>query len=1530
LNKHSAIDGRLNLAYDELELSSSATSTSGSFERENRFAGTFVETTLPKQVETLNCGIPEDMQQSSSSSVDEQLLIVEQETTDKDRRYTREKTYLLSALKCLLSIFMSMALFVCVVAGKISLVHIGQQLNYTATKDNFTYIVNDNSASLRETSFIMLIIIMIFPSLYSLLRAICVSGMKSSHPWPTQRAIIWGLIGSFFESAGLSLYVIGTLSVISEANITIVLMNALFIVPVFWQMGKACVERVATTDDPSMKRLLKKTRRKSITNMFLSFFAILLQLGGLFGIVYMTSNRAILDIKFILVPTSILLISFGWCPKLKKLQIDHDLALHIDEQRHEQTSPQSHENGTLDTNLSEMTMTSQLGSTDSILEPKKKGKELKNDTQKVFLESNTARGKATIINSSFKILFIPFFCAAVAHFMKVVNLKQLRFGFESFFQDQTLTWMFFTQIISSFIGYHLAWLACTMTMQRLCFALPLTLSTPAAVILIVANRCEHSYLSFLKCSQDSSIWLYIALISVALWLGQFFATTYYAWKNQDFIMANEAVLFWTPSYEGVMLEQNLLLNRKNEATNEYFVNYRSLVKDSRLYICTTMYHEESYEMEQLLNSLGGIDCARKEAGRKFESHIFFDDGVRDKTLKKYALQLVSLVERTLDIKPSFAKKIMTPYGMKLQWKLPGGMDFHIHLKDNYKVKNKKRWSQVMYMSYVIDFREKGNCDHAYILTTDADVKFRPYDVMALMDLMSRDPSVGAVCGRTHPMGSGPLVWYQIFDYAIGHWLLKVAEHVLGSVLCSPGCFSVYRANAIRDVLPTYATHVECALDFLTKDMGEDRWLCTLMIEHGWKLQFCAAAANSTYCPDSFEEFFKQRRRWTPSTLANQIVLIQKAEQMRKANDVITVGYIFYQLLLMISTIVGPSNVILVIAAALNYAFPQTVDLIATFIVVLLVVVVFTLLCIYTSQDFQLKVAKMLTLAFSIVMTITTVGLMAQIADDIAKQARNTGELKLSPSTIYLLFMCFLFCATALLHGAEGLNLIHGLWYLLCLPSGYLFLMIYSVANLTDRSWGTREAKSKASNPNQEPWYRILWRHIRDFVRLYCRRRHDDRIVLTDSDLISEAGESISDESTRAASSIGQPMSENEDQCLIDNEEDDVPPRPPKAPKIPSRSTRKHRDGHTGTRKVTFASGNRSKYSRRLPNRFSNGEDESNDVKIEAIPIGEFLHGQYKEYQVNFTNYGYDDTTFLLGMKEQELLDIGIINRGHRKKLLHEIEKLPPEEMDQGVPDDVRGWLIKLGLESYWEKFESNSYTEPNSLADLKFMDKQTIMQTFQIIKEGHLKKLSKAIGYLAYPSSAQRLIRKARIEVDKAPTCPQDLQEAKFWEKLRSVCLLPEQAAFSQSDELKEKLIELRNTGLVMLTVINILWMIIMLTIIAQGNKLHILNTNFLGLLFLSLYTIVLLVQFCTLLWHRVGTWIHLMSRTPFKPGSSINMSWSFHDDELPPEPTDNSLFIAKQRINSRKGRLSRQRRSSPDNSKAFRTIVPPSEEVNW
>ncbi len=55
--------------------------------------------------------------------------------------------------------------------------------------------------------------------------------------------------------------------------------------------------------------------------------------------------------------------------------------------------------------------------------------------------------------------------------------------------------------------------------------------------------------------------------------------------------------------------------------------------------------------------------------------------------------------------------------------------------------------------------------------------------------------------------------------------------------------------------------------------GEDRWLCTLLLQQGYKVEYCAAADASTYAPETFREFYNQRRRWIPSTLANMTDLL---------------------------------------------------------------------------------------------------------------------------------------------------------------------------------------------------------------------------------------------------------------------------------------------------------------------------------------------------------------------------------------------------------------------------------------------------------------------------------------------------------------------------------------------------------------------------------------------------------------------------------------------------------------------------------
>ena len=95
-------------------------------------------------------------------------------------------------------------------------------------------------------------------------------------------------------------------------------------------------------------------------------------------------------------------------------------------------------------------------------------------------------------------------------------------------------------------------------------------------------------------------------------------------------------------------------------------------------------------------------------------------------------------------------------------------------------------------------------------------------------------------------------------------------------------------------------------------IGEDRWLCTLLLQQGHRIDYCAGADALTFAPETFSEFFNQRRRWSPSTLANMMDLLTSWRDTVKVNDNVSRLYIFYQFLLMASSILAPSTVILMI------------------------------------------------------------------------------------------------------------------------------------------------------------------------------------------------------------------------------------------------------------------------------------------------------------------------------------------------------------------------------------------------------------------------------------------------------------------------------------------------------------------------------------------------------------------------------------------------------------------------------------------
>ncbi|XP_072362113.1 chitin synthase chs-1-like [Scyliorhinus torazame] len=274
--------------------------------------------------------------------------------------------------------------------------------------------------------------------------------------------------------------------------------------------------------------------------------------------------------------------------------------------------------------------------------------------------------------------------------------------------------------------------------------------------------------------------------------------------------------------------------------------------------------------------------------------------------------------------------------------------------------------------YYVKKTEKEN---TYILALDGDTGFQPSAIILLVDRLRRYPGVGAACGRIHPTGTGPMVWYQKFEYAVGHWLQKTAEHVLGCVLCSPGCFSLYRAAALMDdnVVKKYTTKATEGHHFVQYDQGEDRWLCTLLLQQGWRVEYNAASDAYTNAPQEFKEFYNQRRRWVPSTLANTIDLLNSGAQTSRRNHSISKLYILYQIIGTAASILGPATVVLMIAGAFNFVFGWNGNAALAFGI--LPPAIYLLICYKVKSDTQITIAAVMSIFYAFLMIATILSIV---------------------------------------------------------------------------------------------------------------------------------------------------------------------------------------------------------------------------------------------------------------------------------------------------------------------------------------------------------------------------------------------------------------------------------------------------------------------------------------------------------------------------------------------------------------------------
>ncbi|XP_040909387.1 chitin synthase chs-1-like [Toxotes jaculatrix] len=602
-------------------------------------------------------------------------------------------------------------------------------------------------------------------------------------------------------------------------------------------------------------------------------------------------------------------------------------------------------------------------------------------------------------------------------------------------------------------------------------------------------------LCFLDMSKMADIGL-LTGSSVSWWLGLVLATLH-LWYLSVYRIQRTQDLFARRLYEGAFIEQSLLLNTRFDIQTKNRMKKFMESETAMVYLCATMWHETYDEMMNIIISIFRLDRYRPKKEPKykdftFEAHIYFDDafesieGSQERHLNEYAKNLVEIITEVYGIFTSIndqffrkqhqipdQKVIRTPYGGRLVITMPHGNDIIVHFKDKDLIRHKKRWSQVMYLYYLLGWKlmtkyytrwQKGEEEkelkaevqkekhNTYLLALDGDTDFQPAAVMLLIDRLKMYPRVGAACGRIHPTGSGPAVWFQKFEYAVSHWLQKTAEHVIGCVLCSPGCFSLFRAEALMDdnVMRRYSTKSTEASHYVQYDQGEDRWLCTLLLKQGWRVEYNAASDAYTNAPEDFKELYNQRRRWGPSTLANVVDLLGSTNLISKRNPSISKAFMFYQLFAIISAILAPATICLLVAGSLT--FITNIPAPAALVIAVIPPAIYLGLCFKLKPDTQITVAAILSLIYAFLMLVVTMSIIGSMVKE---------KTILTPSSIFVIAMAIIYIITAIMHPQEFSIVFYGFLYIICIPSAYLLLTIYSMVNMNNVSWGTRETKSAA-------------------------------------------------------------------------------------------------------------------------------------------------------------------------------------------------------------------------------------------------------------------------------------------------------------------------------------------------------------------------------------------------------------------------------------------------------------------------------------
>ena len=169
---------------------------------------------------------------------------------------------------------------------------------------------------------------------------------------------------------------------------------------------------------------------------------------------------------------------------------------------------------------------------------------------------------------------------------------------------------------------------------------------------------------------------------------------------------------------------------------------------------------------------------------------------------------------------------------------------------------------------------------------------------------------------------------------------------------------------------------------------------THIVKNAFK-QFIFSLDSLTACPETLKEFYNQRRRWDPSILANYWNILTHPKKFIKNNKSMSIFYICFQYLNFIITILGPGYIFINLVTTVEIVLE--IANFTSFIINLIPVIMFIIVCFFAKEDVQIKFALVLSIGYGIIVMAAPILMLIQMSNEYFWFTTN------------LLRFCLVFC-----------------------------------------------------------------------------------------------------------------------------------------------------------------------------------------------------------------------------------------------------------------------------------------------------------------------------------------------------------------------------------------------------------------------------------------------------------------------------------------------------------------------------------------